>query len=184
MNSEIRQRLKDAVGNKIEVNGDESCIWAILGYNEEQDYFYGYAVKPDTLELYARGSGKFDHVVSFSIIESLSEEELDTEGGLTRKLRIEGYCDKRGIVMPMGFSKYGVSSYAIIRNDSDPPRLIAKTWFEKNDVVDYIENAFERDVYKDIDIIDVHNRYRLRYLDSAELEFVEALNLKPDYTPI
>jgi len=92
----------------------------------------------------------------------------------TNKKKIRAYCDRHGIFVPAGFDRHSASRYAIIRNDAEPPKLIAKTWFNQEDVVYYIENTLREEVDGDIndaiDILDFKNVRRLRFHDSARLE--------------
>ena len=54
---------------------------------------------------------------------------------------IESYCERRGIHIPIGFGKGNAQRYAIILLDSDRPQLVAKTWFNMEDVVYYLRNV-------------------------------------------
>jgi len=53
---------------------------------------------------------------------------------------IEDYCTANGYSIPSGFYRRPASHLAIIRTDSSPHKLVAMTWFKKEDVVYYIEH--------------------------------------------
>ena len=55
---------------------------------------------------------------------------------------IESYCQGQGISIPKGFGRNSPSRYAIIRLDSNPPELVALTWFKMEDVVYYLRNIW------------------------------------------
>ncbi|WP_254512518.1 hypothetical protein [Anatilimnocola floriformis] len=56
---------------------------------------------------------------------------------LTTKIR--RYCETNGIEIPIGFGRNSASRYAIVEL-SNPPKLIARTWFKQADVTYYLEN--------------------------------------------
>ena len=58
-------------------------------------------------------------------------------------LLIESYCGSRGIEVPVGFGRSTANRYAVIQLDSDPPKLVALTWFNKEDVVHFLRNLWE-----------------------------------------
>jgi hypothetical protein len=51
--------------------------------------------------------------------------------------RIRRYCEARGISIPIGFNRRAANRYAIIELSS-PPKLVARTWFNQEDVVYYL----------------------------------------------
>jgi len=51
---------------------------------------------------------------------------------------ISEYCAERGIRVPPAFKT--AQRYAIIRTHLTPPKLIAKTWFNAEDVIYYLEH--------------------------------------------
>ena len=55
------------------------------------------------------------------------------------KKRIIDYCSNHGVFVPDGFGRNSPSRYAIIRTHLNPAKLVAKTWFEVADVVNFIE---------------------------------------------
>lgn len=92
----------------------------------------------------------------------------------TNKKKIRAFCDKHEIFVPAGFDRHSASRYAIIRRDVDPPKLIAKTWFNQEDVVYYIENTLMEEVDGEIkgaiSILDFKDARKLRYRNSGHLE--------------
>ena len=54
---------------------------------------------------------------------------------------IKAYCEKEGIEIPIGFKRGPANHLAIIREDSNPPKLVAKTYFNKADVKYYIKHT-------------------------------------------
>ncbi len=76
--------------------------------------------------------------------------------------------------MPAGFDRHSASRYAIIRRDVDPTKLTAKTWFNQEDAVYYIENTLmdeiDGEINEAIEILDFKDARRLRYKDSGRLE--------------
>ncbi|MEM9480005.1 MAG: hypothetical protein AAGA58_10165 [Verrucomicrobiota bacterium] len=103
--------------------------------------------------------------------------------GTTNKKKIRAYCDRNGIFVPVGFDRHSASRYAIIRNDVEPPKLIAKTWSNQEDVVYFIENMLRKEVdggiNEAIDILDFKDVRRLRYRDSARLKSDGSFSLEP-----
>jgi len=56
-------------------------------------------------------------------------------------LLIEEHCESEGVEIPVGFYRGNASHLAIIRKDTTPPKLVAKTYFSKADVKYYIKNT-------------------------------------------
>lgn len=54
------------------------------------------------------------------------------------KARIEKYCKKEGIEIPVGFYRHDIGRYAAIDLESDPPKLIATTWTNEADTIEYV----------------------------------------------
>jgi hypothetical protein len=50
--------------------------------------------------------------------------------------KILKYCEARGITIPIGFRR-GANRYAIIEL-TNPPKLVARTWFNQVDVVYFL----------------------------------------------
>jgi hypothetical protein len=60
--------------------------------------------------------------------------------GKYKKL-IDSYCKSRGIQIPVGFGRNTAQRYAVIKLDPDPPKLVARTWFNMEDVVYFLRNT-------------------------------------------
>jgi hypothetical protein len=54
---------------------------------------------------------------------------------------IKEYCEKEGVEVPVGFNRGSASHLAIIRKDISPPKLVAKTYFNKADIKYYIKHT-------------------------------------------
>jgi hypothetical protein len=54
------------------------------------------------------------------------------------KARIEKFCEKEGIEIPVGFYRHDICRYAAINLESDPPKLIATTWTNEADTIQYL----------------------------------------------
>lgn len=53
---------------------------------------------------------------------------------------IEAYCKVNSVEIPAGFYRHAASHIAVIRNDSEKPKLVAKTFFNKSDLNYYLGN--------------------------------------------
>jgi hypothetical protein len=56
--------------------------------------------------------------------------------------RIRQYCERHGIAVPAAFDRHPASRYAIIEL-SQPPRLVARTWFKVEDLIYYLDRQAE-----------------------------------------
>ena len=54
---------------------------------------------------------------------------------------IQEYCDKEAVYVPPGFKRHTASHLALIRSDCGEPKLVAKTFFKKEDLKYYIANS-------------------------------------------
>ena len=54
------------------------------------------------------------------------------------KARIEKYCSREGIEIPVGLYRHEIGRYAAINLATDPPRLIATTWTNEADAIQYL----------------------------------------------
>jgi hypothetical protein len=54
--------------------------------------------------------------------------------------RIRDFCVANGVVVPIGFGRNPAHRYAVIEL-TDPPKLVARTWFKQEDVAYYCEQA-------------------------------------------
>ena len=57
--------------------------------------------------------------------------------GKYSKLILE-HCNKENVDIPPGFKRYPASHLAVIRLDGEQPKLVAKTFFKKEDLKYYI----------------------------------------------
>ena len=64
---------------------------------------------------------------------------------------IESYCESRGIEIPIGFARGTPCRYAAIETDCDPPKLVARTWFNMEDVVYFLRNLGESRQFRLLD---------------------------------
>ena len=80
------------------------------------------------------------------------------------KNRIEEFCKDAGIQIPPGFYRHFASRYAAVDMESTPPKLVAKTWFNQEDVAYYLNSlSAERSVR----VLDFKDRYELLFNGSA-----------------
>ena len=70
--------------------------------------------------------------------------------------QIEEFCTKEGINIPSGFYRHSASRYAAIDLDATPNKLIAKTWFNKEDVIYYVQNMPSDKKLKILDFKEKH----------------------------
>lgn len=54
---------------------------------------------------------------------------------------IQKYCEQGSIYIPPGFKRHSASHLAVIRHDSGEPKLVAKTFFKKEDLNYYISST-------------------------------------------
>lgn len=54
--------------------------------------------------------------------------------------RVKEYCASSGIAIPAGFNRQPAGRYAIIDLEATPPKLVARTWFNREDVVYYLQH--------------------------------------------
>ncbi|WMS87392.1 hypothetical protein [Pleionea litopenaei] len=53
---------------------------------------------------------------------------------------IQEYCEAEAIYVPPGFKRRPASHLAVVRTDDDHPKLVAKTFFKKEDLNYYISS--------------------------------------------
>lgn len=92
---------------------------------------------------------------------------------------IEEYCQARGITVPDGFHRRAASRYVVILNTSDPPKLVAMTWFAQADVVHYLKQYVQAIPGEGlgasqlpVKILDFKDMVELSYRGGARLERV------------
>ncbi|WP_163937604.1 hypothetical protein [Paraferrimonas sp. SM1919] len=54
---------------------------------------------------------------------------------------IQEYCEHGGVYVPPGFKRHSASHLAVIRHDSGEQKLVAKTFFKKEDLNYYISST-------------------------------------------
>ena len=64
---------------------------------------------------------------------------------------IEAYCQAEGISIPAGFYRGSANRYAVIKTDSAPFKLVARTWFNQRDVEHYLANITEASSFQVLD---------------------------------
>lgn len=73
--------------------------------------------------------------------------------------------------MPVGY-KGNASRYAVIL-DGDPPKLVARTWFAKQDLIYYLDNHVSSEV---LEILDLKEAVRLRRKSAQRFEPMGAMS--------
>ncbi len=53
---------------------------------------------------------------------------------------IQEYCEREGIDVPAGFKRHSACHLAVIRYHDGKPKLVAKTFFKKEDLNDYLSS--------------------------------------------
>jgi hypothetical protein len=72
--------------------------------------------------------------------------------------RIKDYCDSEGVEIPSGFYRHPASRYAVIDLEATPFKLVARTWFQQQDVVYYLQSLAAG---KPVKILDFKDRQQL-----------------------
>ena len=89
------------------------------------------------------------------------------------KKRIEAYCNANGVVIPPAFARLSPSRYAVIRGESGTPKLVAKTWFNQEDVCYYVQNMLipelGTDFHQSTEILDFKEGRRMKYTGANRL---------------
>lgn len=58
----------------------------------------------------------------------------------TLKRSIENYCSENSINIPAGFNRGSASRYVVIKKNENGWKLVARTYFNVSDMINYIEN--------------------------------------------
>lgn len=74
--------------------------------------------------------------------------------------RIKSYCEAEGIEIPSGFFRHPASRYVAIEIGGQPPRLVAKTWFKKEDLVYYLDHLAPGRTFR---LLDFKERQELNF---------------------
>jgi hypothetical protein len=81
--------------------------------------------------------------------------------------RIKEYCESAGIEIPAGFYRHSASRFAVVDLQCSPPKLVAKTWFNQEDVVYYLKNLAAN---KSMRILDFKDRNELMFEGGERLK--------------
>ena len=81
--------------------------------------------------------------------------------------RIKDYCESSGYDIPSGFYRHPASRYAVIDMEAQPPKLVAKTWFNQEDVIYYLQNF---SAGKEVRVLDFKERQELVREDGKTLK--------------
>ena len=81
--------------------------------------------------------------------------------------RIKEYCDASNVEIPSGFYRHSASRYVAIDMEATPPKLIAKTWFNQEDVVYFLKNLAAG---KQMKILDFKERQELLFESGERLK--------------
>jgi hypothetical protein len=81
--------------------------------------------------------------------------------------RIKEYCESSGVEIPAGFYRHSASRYVVIDLEATPPKLVAKTWFNQEDVLYYLQNLAAG---KSVKILDFKDRQELSLENSKTLK--------------
>lgn len=86
---------------------------------------------------------------------------------------ILSYCAQHAIAVPAGFGRNTPSRYVVIRTDQVPPKLVAKTWFNQEDVTYYYERFLIPEVghavAASIAVLDFKEGRQLRFNGTSRL---------------
>jgi hypothetical protein len=82
------------------------------------------------------------------------------------KNSIETFCKANGVEIPTTFYRQVISRYAAVDVASSPPRLVTKTWFNKEGVAYYLQN--QPDVAR-LRVLDFHD-YREMIYDGVSVQ--------------
>ena len=67
------------------------------------------------------------------------------------KIAIEQFCSKNSVDIPPGFYRHSPSQYAVVRKNDDTWQLVAKTYFNVSDMINYLDNYCEGVEYRIFD---------------------------------
>jgi hypothetical protein len=76
------------------------------------------------------------------------------------KHSIEAFCRAQGIVIPPSFYRQVVSRYVAIDMAPLPPRLVPKTWLNKESLVYFLQNQSEASRMR---VLDFHDCREMTY---------------------
>ncbi|MDM0078507.1 hypothetical protein QTH90_29150 [Variovorax sp. J2P1-59] len=82
------------------------------------------------------------------------------------KDRIQSYCEEAGIEVPVGFGRHATGRYVAIDEESLPHKLVATTWPNRKEAVNYLLNLA---VGRRMRILDFKDRCELSFDGKASL---------------
>ncbi len=85
------------------------------------------------------------------------------------KTSIENYCRANSINIPTGFNRRSVSRYVVIKKKENKWQLVAKTYFNVSDVINYIENYCKNIEYR---IFDFKKMVELKRKGEKQIESI------------
>ncbi len=86
-------------------------------------------------------------------------------GEIMRK-DIEAWCNNSGVVIPSGFHRHPAQRYVAIDLGQQPPKLVARTWFNLEDMQYYVDNVGQSASYR---FLDFKERQELTLSESGRL---------------
>ena len=90
------------------------------------------------------------------------------------EILIREYCVQQGIHVPVGFARQTPQRYVIIRTHLTPPKLIARTWSEKSEVIHFIDRFLApelgKKLSKSVRILDFKYMRKLIYVVKKRLD--------------
>jgi hypothetical protein len=83
---------------------------------------------------------------------------------------IAEYCAQRGYTVPAGFFRRSASHLCVVRMDVSPPKLVATTWFKREDVVYYAEHNTPKESAPRLRIFDFKTNEELEHTGGKALK--------------
>ena len=80
--------------------------------------------------------------------------------------RIKAYCEEHGVEIPPGFFRHPASRYVAIHTDPAQPRLVARTWFNQEDLVYYLSHFGQGKEHR---LLDFKDRQELHFAGGNRL---------------
>ena len=82
------------------------------------------------------------------------------------KKEIEDWCSRNGVIITSGFYRHPAQRYAAIDLSHEPPKLVARTWFNLEDMQYYSDNVGQAASYR---FLDFKERHELKLSESGRL---------------
>ena len=90
------------------------------------------------------------------------------------------YGAKSGMDVPSVFERRSIDRYLMVRLDSEPARMVGKTWAEEEQVIRYLSGTlkpqFGEDLSELVEVIDLEESVRLTWSEQGGLRIVGALD--------